>query len=115
MRFLYKCKYAFVPYSHANTLTEEGSLSKKYAWSLLTLSVKNAILEAVKLNIRYFSFNAILQDNAVTNTLNNYPITWSKIGFEKSMAAQLVKKFIAICGTQSFITAFNSHRHLPLS
>jgi len=40
---------------------------------------------------------------------------WSRALLEKRTGSQLVKKFPAFCGTQRFITAFTSPRHLSLS
>ena len=40
---------------------------------------------------------------------------WSRVLLEKLTGLQLVKKFPAFYGTQRFITALTSARHLPLS
>jgi hypothetical protein len=40
---------------------------------------------------------------------------WSRVLLEKLTGLQLVKKFPAFYGTQGFIIAFTSARHLPLS
>jgi len=40
---------------------------------------------------------------------------WSRVLLEKLTGSQLVKKFPALYGTQCFITAFTSVRHLSLS
>jgi hypothetical protein len=40
---------------------------------------------------------------------------WSRVLHEQLTGLQLVKKFLAFCGTRSFITAFTSARHLSLS
>lgn len=53
---------ASVPIYIRENITEEGALSRKFAWSLLKLSVKNAILAAVRLNVRFFSVNTGLED-----------------------------------------------------
>jgi hypothetical protein len=40
---------------------------------------------------------------------------WSRVLLEKISGLQLVKKFPAFYGTEGFITAFTSARHLPMS
>ena len=40
---------------------------------------------------------------------------WSRVLLEKLTGSQLVKKFSAFYGTQRFITAITTARHLPLS
>jgi hypothetical protein len=40
---------------------------------------------------------------------------WSRVLLEKLTGSQPVKKFPALYGTKSFITAFATARHLPLS
>jgi len=48
--------------------------------------------------------------------LTSYLLTpWSRVLLEKLTGLQLVKKFPAFYGTQSFITALTSARHLSLS
>ena len=56
--------------------------------------------------------------------LSTYPPTyiithsltpWSRVYLEKLTGLQLVKKFLAFCGTWRFITAFTSAHHLSLS
>jgi hypothetical protein len=48
-------------------------------------------------------------------TLFTYLLTpWSMVLLEKLTGLQLVKKFPAFCGTQRFITALTSSRHLSL-
>ena len=48
--------------------------------------------------------------------LLSYLLTpWSRVLLEKLTRFQLVKKFPAFYGTQMFITAFTSARHLSLS
>jgi len=42
-------------------------------------------------------------------------IPWRRVLLEKLTGSQLVKKFPAFYGTQKFITAFTSDRHLSLS
>ena len=44
-----------------------------------------------------------------------FHIPWSRVLLEKLNNFQLVKKFPVFCGTQKFITAFASARHLSLS
>ena len=49
-------------------------------------------------------------------TRSNYLfIPWRRVHLEKLTGSQLVKKFPAFYGTQGFITAVTSARHLPLS
>jgi hypothetical protein len=48
--------------------------------------------------------------------ISYYSITpWSRVLLEKLTSPQLVKKFLAFCGTRRFITAFTRTRHLSLS
>jgi len=52
----------------------------------------------------------------ITDTITTYILTlWSRVLLEKLIGLQLVKKFPAFYGTQRFITAFTSVRHLSLS
>ena len=51
---------------------------------------------------------------------NTYLLTylltpWSRVLLEKLTGFQLVKKFTVFCGSQRFVTAFTSARHLSLS
>ena len=39
---------------------------------------------------------------------------WSRVIFEKLTGSQLVKKFLALCGSQRFVTLFTRARHLSL-
>ena len=52
--------------------------------------------------------------HSLIHSLTRSLTPWSRV-LEKLTGSQLVKKFPAICGTGSFITAFTSSRHLSLS
>jgi hypothetical protein len=43
-----------------------------------------------------------------------YFTPWSTVPLEKVTVSKLIKKFLAICGTRRFITAFSSANHLSL-
>jgi len=51
----------------------------------------------------------------LTYLLTHIHIPWSRVHLENLTGPQLVKKFPAFYGTQRFITAFTSARHLSLS
>ena len=51
----------------------------------------------------------------ITYLLSFLLTPWSRVLLEKLTDSQLVKKFPAFYGTQRFITAFTSARHLSLS
>jgi len=51
----------------------------------------------------------------INGELSIYLLTlWSRILLEKLIGSQLVKKYTAFYGTQKFIPAFTSARHLSL-
>ena len=52
--------------------------------------------------------------NLLTYLLTYLLTPWSRVLLEKLTGLQLVKKFPAFYGTQRFITAFTSARHLSL-
>ena len=55
-------------------------------------------------------------DISVLTYLLTYLLTpWSRLFLEKLTGFQLVKKLTAFYGTERFITAFTSPRHLSLS
>jgi hypothetical protein len=43
-----------------------------------------------------------------------YFTPWSTVPLEKLTVSKLINKFLAICGTRRFITAFTSAHHLSL-
>ena len=51
----------------------------------------------------------------LTHSLTHSLTPWSTVRLEKLTGSQLVKKFTTFCGTQRFITAFTTARHLSLS
>jgi len=55
--------------------------------------------------------SALSKDHRVDYLLT----AWIRVILEKPTGSQLVKKFPAFYGTQSFISAFTSARHLSLS
>jgi len=58
---------------------------------------------------------AYVLNYSLTYSLNYVLTPWNTVLLEKLTASQLVKKFPAFYGTQRFITAFTSARHLSLS
>jgi hypothetical protein len=69
----------------------------------------------LKLTMQAVNTYQLFKTNQKRNKLT-YPLTpWSRVLLEKLTDLQLVKKFPAFYGTQRFITAFISTRHLSLS
>jgi len=63
----------------------------------------------------YFVIRRTKFENHTSESLTHLHIPWSIVVLEKLTGFKLVKKFPAFYGTQKFITAFTSARHLSLS
>ena len=63
--------------------------------------------------IKLLSFHSLC--NSITYLFSYVLTPWSRVLLEKLTSCQLVKNFLRFYGTERFITAFPSARHLSLS
>ena len=100
----------FVPKSWHDFLMEHREQLPHFVCNLFALARHLSVKK-----ILFTTTPSVLQCRKSPSKLNTYLLTpTSGVPLEKLTSLQLVKKFPAFYGTQRFITAFTSARHLSL-
>jgi len=103
-------RYQLVLFNHLIVMRKQT-----FAWRCDQTSRPPSIPHIILLFSPY-SFNSSgIRHRGVCCLLTYLHTTWSRVHLENLTGLQLVKKFPALYGTRTFITAFTSTRHLSLS